>query len=207
MNRFIKFLTPSGYLHSKYNQYVGWSFVSTILVSAETVLAADSVLTSVDIGDSQVLRTASYMGKDIIGQLGSLWYISKVGNQADIAPTNFIRSSNCLQQVSYGLICLTPLFPQSYFLPIAGLGNMMGTIAFTGFGAINGKCIQNLERGNIGEIFAKISAVNTLGSSIGMLLGIGILSAVPDHSARLSLIPILGISRYYTFNWAIKGVL
>lgn len=208
MYRLARAITPIGKVHPLYFQYVGWSFVSNILVSAETVLAAHSVLAAVDIGHTEAGRTAAYMGKDVLGQIGSLYYISKVGDQADKSPSQFVRSSNILQQASYGFICVTPLFPAEYFLPIAGFGNMMATIAFTGFGAINGKCIPKLALdNNIGEIYAKVSALNTLGSTIGMMLGIGIVSVIPDHSTRLCLIPVIGLCRYYTFNWAIKDII
>lgn len=205
MNKILSIILPSGKVHPKYLQFVGWSFVSNVLVSTETVLAADSILTSVDGTCSDAMRTASYIGKDILGQMGSLYYISQVGSQADRKPLTFVKSSNVLQQASYGLICATPFLPTSCFLPVAGLGNMLSTVSFTGFGAINGKCIYELGE-NRGEIYAKTSLVNTLGSTLGMALGVGVVALIPDHSTRLILLPILGIGRYYTFNWAIDGL-
>lgn len=207
MNRLWNLIRPSGQVHPLYGQYMGWSFVSNVLVSAETVLAAHSVLAAVDCGSSDTMRTMNYMGKDVIGQLASLKYMSTMGSQADKKPTAFVRSSNVLQQASYGLVCITPLLPVHYFLPVAGFGNMCATIAFTGFGAINARCIKNLALDDdVGEIYAKVCGLNTLGSTIGMAMGLGMVAIIPDHGMRMCLIPILGMGRYYTYNWAIEGL-
>ncbi len=207
MSRLWNTIKPIGRVHPLYGQYMGWSFVSNILVSAETVLAAHSVLAAVDCGNSDTIRTMNYMGKDVIGQLASLKYMSTMGSQADKEPDTFIRSSNILQQASYGLVCITPILPVEFFLPVAGFGNMCATIAFTGFGAINARCIRRLALDDdVGEIYAKVTALNTLGSTIGMAAGIGMVAVIPDHATRMCLIPVLGIGRFYTYNWAIRGL-
>jgi hypothetical protein len=59
---------------------------------------------------------------------------------------------------------------------------------------------------NIGEIYSKISVVNTIGSSIGLLIGLGIITIIPDHTLRLFFIPVLGICRIAAFNRAVKGI-
>jgi hypothetical protein len=206
MNKFKSLIFPSGKCHQKYTQYVGWSFCSTVLVSAESVLSTHSMLTAIDTG-SESIRTANYIGKDIIGQIGSLWYMSKMGEKADKSPKKFLMYSNIIQQISYGATCVTPLVP-SYFLPIAGVSNILANISYTGFGAINAKCIQQLAiDDNIGEIYAKICVINTIGSSIGLVCGLCITSCVLDHSTRLLFLPALGILRVYTYNKAIEGLI
>lgn len=197
---------PSGKIHPLYKQYVGWSFISNIIVSTETAMATHSMLHAIDT-DSEAVRTINYIGKDIIGQIGGLGYMAKMGKQADQYPVKFLWYSNIIQQSAYLAICLTPQIPQ-YFLPIAGCSNILTNISFTGFGAINAKCLQELALDdNIGEIYAKVSTLNTLGSSFGLLIGLAINIFIPDHNDRLFILPILAMIRVYTLNRAVSGII
>jgi len=133
--------------------------------------------------------------------------MAKMGKKADKDSVKFLNYSNIMQQSSYMMICITPFIPE-YFLPVAGMSNILSNISFTGYGAINAKCIQKLASDdNIGEIYGKISVINTLGSSIGLVLGLGITAWCPDHSYRLALLPFLAVGRIYTFNRAIRGII
>lgn len=197
---------PTGKYHKNYSKYIGWSFCSNVLVSVENALATHSMLYAIDSG-TEILRTANYIGKDVIGQIGGLVYMSQIGSKSDKEPRKFLLYSNILQQASYAAVCTTPFAP-NHFLPIAGAANIMTNIAFTGFGAINARCIKLLaEDDNIGEIYAKVSIVNTIGSSIGLILGLGITTYVPDHSARMLIIPIIACARIYSYNKAIDGLI
>jgi hypothetical protein len=166
------------------------------------------MLSAISIEDSSIILTSNYIGKDIVGQVGGLFYMNKMGKKADKEPRKFLLYSNMFQQSSIFVECITPLLPSSYFLPIAGVANMAKNISFTGFGAINARCIQILaEEDNIGEIYAKISVLNTVGSSIGMIVGLGLVAAIPDHSLRLCLLPFLAAVRIWTFKKAISGII
>ena len=104
--------------------------------------------------------------------------------------------------------CSTPLLPLYTFMPIAGLANIGKNISFTGIGAINARVIQKLAQdNNIGEIYAKISILNTLGSTLGMIMGLFIASQIPCHSHRLCLMPVLTLLRVYTYRKALKGLI
>lgn len=206
MNRFRALIFPIGKVHIKYQQYIGWSFISNVLVSVENALSSHSMLHAIDIG-SDTVRTANYIGKDIIGQIGGLIYIANMGKKSDQQPTRFLFYSNILQQSAYISMCMTPLIP-NYFLPIAGFSNILSNISFTGFGVINAKCIQILAiDNNMGEMYAKVSVINTLGSSIGLLIGLGITTLIPEHDIRLCLIPLLAVGRICSFRLAIKDII
>ena len=212
MRRISKIIYPErGKIHSKYKQFIGWSFVSTVLVSAETSMVTHNMLGAINVPEkSETFRTFNYIGKDIIGQVGSLAYMSRMGKKADKNPQKFLLYSNMLQQTSYMLVSTTPFFITDFFLPIAGVSNILSNISFAGFGAINAKCIQTLsdkEENNIGEIYAKITLFNTLGGSIGLLLGLGITVLVPNNALRLCIIPVLGFLRIYTFNKAVEDLI
>jgi len=206
MNRLRSLFFPTGKVHKKYTNYIGWSFASNVLVSAESAMATHSMLHSISC-DAETIRTANYIGKDVIGQLGCLAYIAKTGKEADKDPHRFLFYSNVAQQFAYMSLCATPMSPE-YFLPIAGVSNIFSNVSFIGFGAINAKCIQTLAiDGNVGELYAKISVLNTIGSSIGLVIGLGIITVIPDHSTRLCLIPIFAICRIAAFNKAIDGLI
>ena len=81
-------------------------------------------------------------------------------------------------------------------------------ISFAGFGAINAMCIQRLAlENNIGEIYAKISIINMIGSSIGLATGVALTVAIPDHHTRICIIPLLAVLRMYTMTRAIRCVI
>ena len=201
-----KLLLPLGRQHPLYTKYMRWSFVSNIFVSTQTAIVTDNMLYAINY-DSESIRSINYIGKDIIGQIGSLIFLSGIGNQPDRNPKSFLLWSNIVQQSGFLCMSLTPLFPV-YFLPIAGLSNILSTLSFTGFGAINAKCVGRLSiDNNLGELYSKITIINTIGSSIGLLLGLGINIIIPDHHERTLLVPLIGIMKIYTYNKAIESLL
>ena len=103
-----------------------------------------------------------------------------MGEKADKDTKKFVKYSMAFQQASVFMECATPILPISTFIPVAGLANIGKNIAATGIGAVNAKIIATLaEDNNVGEIYAKISVLNTLGSTIGMGLGLAIAAHTP----------------------------
>jgi hypothetical protein len=191
---------PKGKCHQKYGQYIGWSFLSNVIVSVENVMVTDSMLVASN------FQSFQYISKDILGQIGGLMYISRMGKKSDEKPKRFLLYSSMIEQCAYHTSYLTQKFP-SYFLPIAGISNIFLNISFVGYGAINAKCIQSLSiENNIGELYSKIVVINTLGSSIGTMIGLGIIS-ITDYTSRMFLFPVLAFLRIYTFRKAIKDIL
>lgn len=199
---------PGGRVHKNYARYVGWSSLSNLIISIESVLSTHSMLSTIGQTSNELAFSVNYVGKDIVGQLGGLYYMNKMGSKADKDPSYFIKHSMILQQSAVILECATPLLPLGSFIPVAGIANITKNISFTGFGAVNAKIIQKLaQEDNVGEIYAKISVLNTIGSSIGMGLGLVIASQIQDHTFRLCLIPILAWMRIYSYNKAISGII
>ena len=198
---------PHGKVHQKYGRYVGWSCLSNFIVSIESVLSTHSMLSVVGQASSELTFSINYIGKDIVGQLGGLYYMNRMGEKADKDSSKFVKYSMAFQQSAIFLECSTPLLPIYAFIPVAGLANIGKNIAFTGVGAVNAKIITKLaEDNNVGEIYAKISVLNTLGSSAGMGLGLIIAAHIPDHTMRLGLMPFLTAIRIYSYNRAIDGL-
>lgn len=201
--------TPTrGKISPHYKKFMGWSFVTNLLVSMQVAMTTHSMLDV--ISDTTVgsdIRTMNYIGKDVIGQLGSLVYMSRMGVVADERPQGFTRKSGILQQTSFMLMASTPLVSPDMFLPIAGGANLLSNISFTGYGAVNAKCIQEMSDDNIGEIYARSTTVNTLASSVGLGLGMWVCHLVPDHETRACLVPFVGMARLYAFDKAIDGII
>ena len=65
-------------MSSQIYNYIKWSFTSNVLLSTEYALATHSILHAINT-DSETMRTLNYVGKDIIGQMGGLMYMSKMG--------------------------------------------------------------------------------------------------------------------------------
>ena len=202
------FINPSGKVHSQYNKFILWSSISNTIGSIQGVLSTHSMLSVVGNASNELTISINYIGKDIAGQLGGLWYINKIGKRVDTQSKQITNINLGINEISILLECLTPFLPIYTFIPIAGLANVGKNISFTGLGAINAKIIQKLAKdNNIGEIYSKITMINTLGSSIGMGIGLALSGLIPDHSTRLCLMPILSILRIYTYKKSIKYLL
>jgi hypothetical protein len=194
--------------HPLYFQYMKWSFTSNIIVSIESVLGTHSMLSVIGQSSSEAIVSFNYIGKDLVGQMGSLFYLSRVGKHLDSNPKKFIKRSLIFQQLSLFLESMTPFIYSEYFIITAGVANIGKNISFTGIGAGNTQVIQKLAiNNNIGEIYSHVTVLNTFGSSIGMCIGLMLIYYIPDHSLRLGLSPILAYFRILTFNKAIKGII
>ena len=196
---------PKGNVGKEYTRYLFWSGISNTIVSIQNVIATDSMLKSISFIPVDT-RTSSYVVKDMVGQIGGVLYMTKFGQTVDKDPKRFLLFSNITQQTS--MFVMSSMYMISdFYVYAAGLSSMFINISFTGYGAINSRCIQKLATSdNIGEIYAKISSLNILGSSIGMIIGLYILSFTRSET-RLPIVLGLGMLRVYTFNKAIKNLL
>lgn len=197
-------LTPEGVTDKRYFKYIGWSFVSTALVSMQTAMSTHSMLYAIGTEEN---RTENYIGKDVIGQLGGIAYMSKMGTKADKEPKKFMLYSNIIQQSSILTMSLTPLVDVSYFLVMAGGANALSNISFAGYGAINAKCIQKMSSDNMGEMYAKITMTNTIASTLGLSAGVVLCAYIPEHETRSALVPVLGLLRVYSYEKAIEDLI
>lgn len=205
--KFIKsFFFPSGKYNKNYTNFIKWSFISNILSSTQYVISTHNMLTAINT-DTENIRTFNYISKDIIGQIGSICYMSNLGKKIDKEPYKFLNYTNIMQQISQLTMSITYLVP-SYFLLFGGLSNLLNNISYIGFGSINTKCINKLsESNNLGEIYAKVTIFNTLGSSFGLLSGLTIITIIPDRHVQICLLPFIGFLKIYTYNKAIKHLI
>lgn len=193
---------PKGLLHFSYKNYIIWSNISNFLESTQMVLSTHSMLSTINIDNNILNISYNYIGKDIIGQIGSLYIINKYSQLIDKNSKKIVKYNLSLQQICYFLEASTPLASINHFIYIASLCNVGKNISFSNLGSVNAKIINSLsiDKTNIGEIYAKINVLNTLSSSMGMCFGLLIMKLIPCHLSRLGLIPVLGILRIKSFN-------
>lgn len=202
----LKCCKPAGRVNSAYYSFIRWSFLSNVISSAQNVLGSHSMLSVISEAPSELAVTLNYIGKDLIGQCCSLYYMNRSAKQVDQEIRPSLKKNAHIQNAASLLECATPLVPNYVFLPLAGLANVMKNVSFVGLGSINAIVIQRGGTANIGQLYTKITIVNTIASTVGSLVGLGLAAAVPDHGMRLlTIIPILAAIRSYTLFKSIHG--
>jgi len=88
------------------------------------------------------------------------------------------------------------------------VGNISKNISATGLGAVTVKIIQKLaQEDNVVEIYEKINVLNTLGSRVGMGIGLFMACQIPCHTTRLCIMPLLTAVRIYSYQKAIDDLI
>jgi hypothetical protein len=185
--------------------YLKWSAINNFTTSISSVISTNSMLYSINIPNPsyESIITLNYVGKDIIGQFGSLLYSWKKGKNSDVEPLKHIIYGGIFLQTSFFIENLTPLITNSsYILPILGFSNIIKNISFISIGSVNIQNIQKISKGhNIGEIYSKIASINTIASTLGMVIGIVIIHFVPSHTIRtLCILPFLSVINIYSLQ-------
>lgn len=186
-------------------RYIKWMALNSWATSASAVISTNSMLNSIMSTPSYTSVIATtYVGKDIIGQLGGLGYVWKTGKKADQQPVKYVTKGALILQGALFLENSSVLITNKMFiLPFLGLSSMMKNISFISMGAVNANNLQKLAFGNIGEFYAKVASVNTLASTIGMITGIGIIHILPSYTVRTMVVmPVLGAISVYSLRKA-----
>lgn len=222
------------------SRYIGWMALNSFTNSCSSVLSTHSMLGSIMTTPSYTgIVTTTYIGKDILGQLGGLYYSWRTGNKADTQPMKYVMKGSLIQQAGYHLENLSILINNSnYILPFLGVSTTIKNISFISIGAVNARNLQKLAmqdskevradskslsdfsntekpspqvlkpspqplNANIGELYAKVASINTLSSTMGMILGIGIVHYVPSYSVRSCVfLPFLSFMSLYSVRRA-----
>jgi hypothetical protein len=178
--------------------------------SVSSVISTNSMLGSIVNTPSYTSVLAlNYVGKDIIGQVGSLAYSWKTGKGADIEPLKYITKGGIILQTSFFVENCTPLISNNIFImPFLGFCSLLKNVSFISIGAVNAKNIQKLSNGNIGEFYSKSASINTMSSTLGMIVGIGIIHMIPSYTIRsLVVLPTMSVISIYSLRKATKIIL
>lgn len=203
--KFPNLLIPNGKISNSYKSYLFWNSLGNFFASIEVSISSDTMLNFLSNTDSTNL-SINYVGKDILGQLGSLYILNKVGKKIDEDLRKATKNNIIIQQIAVTLENITAFLSIDYFLPIATISNLLKGVSFMAFGATSAKIINKLsiDKENIGEIYSKITIANTLSTSLGMGFGLIIAKQIPCVFTRLSIVTCIGFFRYYCFLKSIE---
>ena len=83
--------------------YLKWSAINNFTTSISSVISTNSMLHSINIPNPsyESIITLNYVGKDIIGQFGSLLYSWKKGKNSDVEPLKHIIYGGIFLQTSF----------------------------------------------------------------------------------------------------------
>jgi hypothetical protein len=147
---------------SNKQKYISLMGINSMINSCASVLSTNSMLSVVTETPSYSdIISINYIGKDIVGQIGGLYYVLKTGKNADKKPYNYITKGIIFQQISYNLENFLPnIINKNYFLPTLGFTSLLKNISFISIGAVNANNLQKLSnKESIGELYSKVSII------------------------------------------------
>ena len=200
--------------HTLYRRYAISNFTVSLLGSLQYTLATDTMLQATGAlagSDTAVVSAGvNFIGKDLLGQTASLWFMHRIGKYSDRNPTTFFHGMIGLQQLALGVETLTFMTTTSVgFLGLAGTANVAKNIAFCGTGAINARVVSEIIKSDsrdTGEVYSHITTISSFGSSVGMALGVAGIYICPDPGLRAGIMPVLGLLKYMIMRHGLKGL-
>lgn len=189
-----------------FKRYAYYMAINNFSTSALNILSTNSMLNSIIAKPSfSEVVTFTYIGKDIIGQLGGLIYAMKTGKKADQDSKKYLYKGVVFQQASFYLENLSPFITNNNLtLPFLGITSTLKNLCFISLGAVNARNLQRLSSKNIGESYSRLACINTLSSTGGMLFGLFIIWLIPSYTVRsLCVLPFLSTISLYSIKKAI----
>jgi hypothetical protein len=142
------------------------------------------------------------IGRDIISSLTSLIVIYGWNNRIDKNPKRSFILGQLTYQMGITIDMMAYLIPSENLMLVAGIGGTGKSVSWITLGSFNAKIIQEIANDNVGEFYAKLSVINTLGQSIGM--GLGLLFLKHIYVSSPFVIGFLGILRYISYHMMFK---
>ena len=185
--------------------------INSASTSCSIVLSTGSALNSIfnSAHEKENLITTTYIGKDVIGQFGGLLCAMKLGKKVNNNTVKYALVGTILQQVAIYLEYFSVFIKNDNFiLPFLGVTSAIKNISFITTGAVNATNLQELtkkEEINMGELYSKVAGINTLSSTFGMLIGMGLIHVVPSFTIRTYIVlPTLSLLSLWSISSATK---
>jgi hypothetical protein len=189
----------------KQARFILYSFGANVCSGFENTLGMSALFTAMNVDSTQGL-VSSYAGRDIVSNLSSLCFIYRLSTGIDGKLKKSFKYSQACYQGALFIDLSAPWIPEQLLVALTGVGGMGKTIAWITIGSLNAKMVQQLAPDNMAELYSKVAIVNTLGNSLGMLLGLTFMKYNPDGLLVPSTIGICGGLRYYCYYTALKNV-
>jgi len=189
MSRYLRFMALNSWATSFSNVLSTNSMLGTLMGSTPSY--------------TSVIAT-TYIGKDIIGQMGGLLYAWRTGKRADHQPVSYMTRGALIQQASFYLENLSPFVKNGdLVLPFLGISSTLKNVSFITTGAVNASNLQKIAKNNIGEFYSKVASLNTFASTFGMVSGIVTIHLIPSYTVRtLAVMPVLSLISVYSLRKA-----
>ncbi|KAH7424728.1 hypothetical protein KP509_11G021800 [Ceratopteris richardii] len=171
-------LLPDGYpecVTADYFDYTIWRMIQTIASQINGVLTTQALLYAVGLGKGAIPTAAAlnWVLKDGIGYLGKI-VLASYGRHFDVHPKGWRLVADLLENASYALELLTPMYPHLfvYLGAAAGAGRSASGLIqaatrscfYAGFAA----------QRNFAEVIAKGEAQGMVSKFLGIALGIAV---------------------------------
>ena len=126
----LNYLMPHNFpksVHEGYLQYAQWQMLGAICSSVSGTLAIQSMMLALWAPSDNttvlapLLAALTWVVKDGLGQLGGIFFASKVSTRFDVEPKKWRFTSAIALDLANILEALTPFFSSHLFLPMAGI--------------------------------------------------------------------------------------
>jgi len=189
-------------LCSKQRRFAIYSFTENVISGFENAVSMSCLFESMN-GTSCGIAT-SYMSRDIITNMSSIYLIHRMSKTIDKKPSNILIKSQLLTQIAIVADISSLYVTPNLVVLISGLANIGRSVSWITIGSINAKIIQKLAPETIGEMYSKIAIVNTLGQSLGTTLGMSYIYLFPDRYTSFMILPFTGVIRYMIYRKLLK---
>jgi hypothetical protein len=171
-----------------YVRYSTWSAVAGVCSSAGGVLATQSLLCAIGVGQDTALPLAASLNwvlKDGIGQLAAVVSAAIISDRFDADPKRWRGVAAVAEAGARCLNASTPFAPWA-FLPIASAANLGYSVACLAAAATKADFHRSLtRRQNLGDLTGKAGSQAITASLIGTAVGLSVSAALvstPYHA-------------------------
>lgn len=189
------------------------SFLNSVVGGIQTTISSSIFLEKLHFYETtESMKLYNFFGRDILGQLGSLVFISKKYNCLDNLTLKNAKNIQNFQvcTLSSELLIASYFVNDIYLFGMLSSINILKNMSWIYSGSLNISCMNSLsssEKETIQEIYARISIVNTLGFSIGTMMGIGILGMCEKYGIdQMSIAIVTGSINLFILRQMIKNI-
>eukprot|EP01028_Stygiella_incarcerata_P014522 TRINITY_DN9771_c0_g2_i2.p1 TRINITY_DN9771_c0_g2~~TRINITY_DN9771_c0_g2_i2.p1 ORF type:complete len:534 (+),score=122.20 TRINITY_DN9771_c0_g2_i2:97-1698(+) len=195
VDRMRRTLLPDEYPFSvskSYSSYARFFFLQQVTGTIAGSISVQALLHAVGLkkGTIPVAAALNWVVKNGVGQLGGLFFASRIGKRFDSESKRLIFQSMCALQVATAIECLTPAKPQ-WFLPIASIANIGKNIAFIAGSASRASIHKSFCVGdNLGDVTGKAASQAICASLVGTGAAVAVSRLINMTPSRMLMVAL-----------------
>jgi hypothetical protein len=200
---------PAGYPDSVSEDYLTFQFWDTLQAMCSYlrgVLATQSVLQSVGVGDEQATPLAAalqWVLRDGSGMIGGLTFAYVVGPKFDVNVKRWRLFADVINDVGLTLDMVAPYFPKSLVTEVLCVSSICKTMCGVAAGATRSSLMTHFaKRDNMADCAAKEGSQETAVKLFGLIFGMYFANAVNSskHSIWVAFIVLTLVHVYANFH-------